>query len=88
MLQLLQWPGAAVMVIREGKVRLRSFYGLSDIERETPITGRTAFRLASLTKPFTAMAIMILVEKGRLRSHADRRGRVLARALGVVPSAM
>jgi CubicO group peptidase (beta-lactamase class C family) len=59
-------PGAAVMVIEEGKVRLRRFYGQADLERGTRITGRTAFRLASLTKPFTAMAIMILQERGRL----------------------
>ncbi len=55
------------MVIQEGEVRLTRCYGQADIERGTAITGRTAFRLASLTKPFTAMAIMILKERGRLR---------------------
>ncbi len=59
-------PGASVMVIRSGKVLCERSYGLADVERKTPITPATNFRLASLTKEFTAMAVMILAEAGKL----------------------
>jgi len=59
-------PGAAVAVIREGKIVHAAGYGLADIEARTPITPQTAFRLASVSKQFTAMAIMILADRGQL----------------------
>lgn len=59
-------PGVAVAVIRNGKVELRKGYGLANIERRIPVTSNTIFQIASTTKPFTAMAVMILVEDGRL----------------------
>ncbi len=59
-------PGVAVMVIRDGGVLHQAGYGLADLERGTPITPRTPFRLASVSKQFTAMAIMLLAERGKL----------------------
>ena len=59
-------PGAAVLVVDDGRVAFARGYGLADLETQAPVTERTNFRLASLTKPFTAMAIMLLVEDGRL----------------------
>jgi len=59
-------PGAAVMVIQKGKVVLKKGYGLADLESRSPITSDTAFLLASVTKQFTAMAIMILQERKQL----------------------
>ena len=59
-------PGAAVMVIRDGEVLHAAGYGFADLERRVPITPRTAFRLASVSKQFTAMAVMILAESGQL----------------------
>lgn len=60
-------PGAAVLVAMDGKVLLSKGYGLADLETRTPITPHTNFRLASVTKQFTAMATMLLVQDGKLR---------------------
>lgn len=59
-------PGAAVLVIRQGEPLLVRTYGTANRERQIPVTKHTNFRLASLTKQFTAMAIMILKERGQL----------------------
>ena len=59
-------PGAAVAVIHHGRLAFTRVYGLADLERGTPVTESTNFRLASLTKPFTALAVMLLVRDGRL----------------------
>lgn len=59
-------PGAAVMVIKNGKPIFKKAYGLANREEKTPVTTKTNFRLASVTKQFTAMCIMQLVQSGRL----------------------
>jgi N-acyl-D-aspartate/D-glutamate deacylase/CubicO group peptidase (beta-lactamase class C family) len=59
-------PGAAVAVIRDGAIIHAAGYGLADVAEGTPITPGTAFRLASVSKQFTAMAVMILAERGQL----------------------
>ncbi len=59
-------PGASVIVISDGTVLFRKSYGLADVEKLAPATPATNYRLASLTKQFTAMAIMILAERGKL----------------------
>ncbi len=59
-------PGAAVMVIHKGKPLLNKTYGMANLETVTPVTAQTNFRLASVTKQFTAMCIMMLVERGEL----------------------
>src|SRR5688572_4665676 len=64
-------PGASVVVIHEGRVVLSRAYGLAELEARTPATPNTHYRLASLTKQFTAMAIMRLVEEGKL-GYEDR----------------
>jgi len=63
-------PGASVMVIKGGKVLYKRSYGLANLEEKTPSANNTNYRLASLTKQFTAMAIMMLVERGKL-SYED-----------------
>lgn len=60
-------PGASVIVIREGRVIFRAAYGLADLEHRIPASTHTDYRLASVTKQFTAMAIMLLAGDGRLR---------------------
>ena len=60
-------PGAAVLVVKDGRVALEKGYGLADVEAGTPVTRETDFRLASLTKQFTATAIMLLAADGRVR---------------------
>lgn len=59
-------PGAAIAVVKNGSVVHRSGYGLANVEWRIPIQPDTVFRLASVTKQFTAVAIMILAEQGKL----------------------
>ena len=60
-------PGASVLVVRDGKTVLARSYGMADVEARIAATPHTNYRLASLTKQFTASAIMLLKEDGRLR---------------------
>jgi CubicO group peptidase (beta-lactamase class C family) len=55
------------MAIRDGNVFLTKTYGMADIGENRPIASTTNFRLASVTKQFTAMCVMILKEQGKLR---------------------
>lgn len=59
-------PGASVMVVHHGKPVFAKGYGLANLDTKTPCTTNTNFRLASVTKQFTAMAVMILVERKQL----------------------
>ena len=59
-------PGASVMVIHHGKVLVAKSYGLADVENKIPATPDSNFRLASVSKQFTAMSIMILADEGKL----------------------
>ena len=59
-------PGAAIIVIQDGVVLQKSAYGMADLERGVPFETDTSTRLGSVSKQFTAMAIMILEEEGRL----------------------
>jgi len=58
--------GAAVLVAQNGKVLFQKGYGLADISAGTPITPQTKFRIGSITKQFTASAILKLQEQGKL----------------------
>ncbi|MHB8526813.1 MAG: serine hydrolase domain-containing protein [Candidatus Acidiferrales bacterium] len=66
-----QEPGLAVAVRKDGHTIFIRGYGLRDLRSGLPIDEHTNFRLASLTKQFTAMAIMLLVHDGKL--HYDTR---------------
>src|SRR5579884_162916 len=59
-------PGLAVLVKQNGKVLFDRGYGLRDLRSNAAIDAATNFRLASLTKQFTAMAVMLLVRDGKL----------------------
>ena len=59
-------PGAAVMVIQNGQVVHRQGYGLANVETKTPIETNTVFDLASISKQFASMAVMMLAERGKL----------------------
>ena len=63
---LVEGPGAAVMIIKDGEILFSKGYGLANLEDEIPNTNETNFRLASITKQFTAMCIMILINHGEL----------------------
>jgi CubicO group peptidase (beta-lactamase class C family) len=60
-------PGACALVARNGEVVLSKSCGLANLELKTPCASRTNFRLASLSKQFTAMCIMMLAERGKLK---------------------
>jgi CubicO group peptidase (beta-lactamase class C family) len=64
-------PGAAVLVLKGGQVIFERGYGISDLHSLRKIDAHTNFRLASCTKQFTAMAIMLLVHDGKLH-YEDR----------------
>jgi len=60
-------PGAAVLVIQGGRVVFQHGYGVTDLRTHRKIDEHTNFRLASLSKQFTAMAVMLLVHDSKLR---------------------
>ena len=60
-------PGASVAAIKDGKVVLAKGYGLANVELSVPTTEHTAYQLASVTKTFTATAIMLLVKDGKIK---------------------
>jgi CubicO group peptidase (beta-lactamase class C family) len=62
-------PGCAVGVYRDGKIAYARGYGLAEISTRRPITPETVFELASSSKQFTATAIALLAEDGRV--HFD-----------------
>jgi N-acyl-D-aspartate/D-glutamate deacylase/CubicO group peptidase (beta-lactamase class C family) len=64
-------PGLAVAVIRGGDVVKAQGYGLANVEHDVPVTAETMFQSGSLGKQFTAAAVMLQVEHGKL-SLADR----------------
>ncbi len=69
-------PGLAVLVRKEGRIVFSRGYGVRDLKTLAKIDARTNFRLASCTKQFTAMAIMLLVHDGKLR-YEDKLTDVL-----------
>ena len=64
-------PGGAVLVIRNGSIIFERGYGVVDLRSRRKIDEHTNFRLASCTKQFTAMAVMLLARDGKLR-YQDR----------------
>ena len=65
-----QVPGIAVAVVKDGKVVLAKGYGVRRLGDPSPVDDRTLFGIASNTKAFTATAIGILVEEGKLQWDA------------------
>lgn len=63
-------PGVAVAVVKDGRVLHCQGYGLANLEWKQPITPDTIFRLASLSKPLTATAVMLLEMQGKLALDA------------------
>lgn len=59
-------PGAAVIVVREGRIVYRKGQGMANLELGVPIEPDMVFRLGSITKQFTAVAILMLAEEGQL----------------------
>jgi CubicO group peptidase (beta-lactamase class C family) len=66
-------PGCAVIVLHRGEVVHRRGYGLAHLEWAAPITPSTVFHTASLAKQFTALAVCLLAEDGKLSLDDDIR---------------
>ena len=61
-----QTPGLAIFVLRGADTLLLHGYGFANLEDNAPATPRTVFRIGSLTKQFTAAAVLQLVQEGRV----------------------
>jgi D-alanyl-D-alanine carboxypeptidase len=59
-------PGVSIAVVQDGKVVRAKGYGMANVELSVLATENTVYQLASVTKTFTAAAIMMLVEEGKL----------------------
>jgi CubicO group peptidase (beta-lactamase class C family) len=59
-------PGVSVAVVKSQHIVIEKGYGMANLEHFVPVTPSTVFRLASVSKPITAVAVMQLVEKGKL----------------------
>jgi D-alanyl-D-alanine carboxypeptidase len=66
-------PGAAVLVRKGDRILLRKGYGLAEVGKARAVRPEQVFRLGSITKPFTAAAIMILADEGKLSPGDDIR---------------
>jgi N-acyl-D-amino-acid deacylase len=64
-------PGAALAITRNGMLVYSRGFGYADVENKIPVEPNSLFRIASISKPITAVAILHLVEQGKL--HLDRR---------------
>jgi CubicO group peptidase (beta-lactamase class C family) len=66
-------PGAAVLVVREGRILFEKGYGYANLDQDVRITPETVFDLASVSKQFAGLAIAMLVEQGRIQLTDDVR---------------
>lgn len=65
-------PGALLAVVKDGEILLKQGYGYANLEQQTPVDpDRTLFNIGSVTKLFTATAVMQQVERGGLDLHTD-----------------
>jgi CubicO group peptidase (beta-lactamase class C family) len=65
-MNLLHIPGLSLAVAKDGRVIYQNAYGLADVELNVPVTADTVFQIQSITKTFTAAAIMMLVEEQKV----------------------
>ena len=72
----LKVPGASVAVINDGVVEWARGYGVAEAGSSTPVTPRTLFQAASISKPVAALAALRLVEQGRLVLDEDVNARL------------
>ena len=66
-------PGCAVGVGRNGETLFQNGYGMANLEHDIPITENSIFHVASVSKQFTAMAVMLLAAEGKLSLDDDVR---------------
>jgi len=66
-------PGLAVLAVKDGKVLLSRGYGLANLEHRIPITPKTVFDIASVSKQFAGLAVSMLIEDGKISLQEDIR---------------
>lgn len=59
-------PGAAITVLRNGRAVMTAGYGIANLEMDVGVSAHTVFEIGSMTKQFTATAVLMLVDAGRL----------------------
>jgi CubicO group peptidase (beta-lactamase class C family) len=69
-------PGCALAIIKDGKIIYKHGYGMADLERDVPITSKSVFDIASTSKQFVAMSIVLLAEEGKLSLDDDIRKHI------------
>ena len=71
-------PGIAVAIIKDGKIVISKGYGVTNIETQQKVDGNTLFGIASNSKAFTATALAILVDEGKINwAQMSWAGRLL-----------
>src|ERR1041384_3645698 len=65
-MQAQQIPGLSLAVIKDGRILLAKGYGLANVEHQVPVKPETIFQSGSMGKQFTATAVMLLVEEGKI----------------------
>ena len=66
-------PGVAVAVVKDGKIIFKKGYGTANLEYDLPITTKTVFQIASVSKQFTAFSIYLLEKQGKISLEDDVR---------------
>ncbi len=64
-------PGATVLVAKNGKVVYRKAFGMANLELGVPMRPEMVFEIGSITKQFTAVSILMLMEQGKLSLTDD-----------------
>ena len=67
-----EMTGAVTIVARKGKIVHLEAQGVMDLDSKKPVTKDTMFRVASMTKPVTGVAIMMMIEEGKVVPVVDR----------------
>src|SRR5215210_7310226 len=63
--------GATVLVSRRGKIMYKKAFGMANVELNVPMQTNNVFRIGSITKQFTSIAILQLLEQGKLNLQDD-----------------
>lgn len=66
-------PGAAVAIVKDGKIIYKKGYGIANLEYDIPITPSSVFHIASVSKQFTVFSILLLEKEGKLSLDDDIR---------------
>ncbi len=66
-------PGCALAIVKNGKIIYARGYGMASLENNIPITPKSAFDIASTSKQFTAMAVLLLLQQGKISLDDDAR---------------